>query len=150
VLETQITSDANSFANILAKYRSQWADPSAFRERRLTTFFKEMNRHLFGQLRDHLMDLGLNDLIVTAPGPLYGVPFDVLEKPNDAGYLTASNLRIRFAPSLAVAANIARHPRSGSEKLLAVGYLGDDLPNVSEEIDAIRRAWGKNVTARAQ
>jgi len=137
-------SAATDFVDLHVKYRTDITQPDPSREQKLNQYFEVVDPLLFAPLRHTLAQLGITEAIAMVPGPLYGVPIDIEAsiKPK----MTASPIRVRYVPSLGVAADLLHSRPAGNGRLLIVGYSGDDLPAVSEEVQAIAQVWGGKVT----
>jgi CHAT domain-containing protein len=56
---------------------------------------------------------------------------------------------LSYVPSISVAGDLAKGSVESYPKVLVIGYLGSDLPEVANEITHIRQAWGSQVNVLA-
>ncbi|MGO8316065.1 CHAT domain-containing protein [Rhizobium johnstonii] len=140
LIHTEISrEDAAQFSELFDKLRNALLQPSAFRERRLTRALAILDRIMFAPIRQKLLASNIKDVMVALPGPLYRVPFD-LEIRSD-GTITASELCVRYIPSVRVAATLLPSNTQQIHRLLIVGYAETDLAAAVDEIDGLTKVW---------
>ncbi|MDG0852217.1 CHAT domain-containing protein [Roseateles puraquae] len=128
----------------LTDYRQDMSKPGINRNRALTEFFRELDPIVFEPMRKLLQEEGVNDVLLVTPGLLNGLPFDVAAGSATAQQPARSRHRVRQLPSLAVAHDICLRQRNRNGRLLIVGYEGDDLPRVADEVQTLRDAFREN------
>lgn len=148
ILETWKLGEHTStpIAQDIIHFRNDGVRPGATRERDLHSFFERMDGALFGRLRAKLKSEHIHDVIIITPGPLYGLPVEVALTKTDSGkpFFSRAPLRVRYLPSLGVAADLIGSRKHGNGRLLIVGYAGDDLPGVKEEMRQLQSIFDRS------
>jgi hypothetical protein len=115
--------------------------PSPLRNKRLTLSARDGYRYLFQPLEERLLTLGVKRVGICAAGPLTGVSFESFSTRERADWCIADDFDVFYVPSLATAKTMASYDGAGGSTLLIIGYSGGDLPEVDNEIEAIRSVW---------
>lgn len=127
----------------LVSLANQLLEPSPLREGRVRAISALATEVLLEPPLRALADAGLQRLAVSLPAILLRVPLE-------AGLLDGKPLVDQFAlaytPSLGALGDLTeREHKHRPQRLLVVGYGGDDLSAVEDELDQICKAWGTGV-----
>jgi tetratricopeptide (TPR) repeat protein len=116
-------------------YRTHACEPGPQREPALREPLGKFDALICAPVRRILAEKDIADAILIVPSLLLGMPFDIV-----------SDCAIRYVPSLGVVADLSERMTQGSNRLLVVGYAGEDLPAIAAEIQEIRENWKGQVT----
>jgi len=96
----------------------------------------------------------VTQLLLSVPGDFSGLPFEAFTKDLDGAVLKLGGTEMScvLVPSLRIANDLLQRrqalPARSADAIraLAVGYQGDDLPDVGKELDALKALWGTRLT----
>jgi tetratricopeptide (TPR) repeat protein len=117
-----------------------YGSPSPLRNKRLTIASWEAYRDFFAPIEDRLHSLGARRLAICAAGMLSSVSFETISDRKRPGWFLANDFDVCYLPSVGLASGFTGYGQS-EKSLLMIGYSGQDIPGVDDEIEAIRIAW---------
>lgn len=147
-LDVQAASWAADVDHLVTSILLTPLEPSSWRERRLQTIDGWARRCLWEPLSDTLKDLGVSDVVVSPPGLLSLVPFEAMVENGSEGRGDAPT--VTYLPSLRLGADlhasVSRFRGREAGRVLAIKYRGHDLPQVTEELEMLRKLYGDDLS----
>jgi tetratricopeptide (TPR) repeat protein len=137
------------FMKNLGDYNSRVLDPTPLRERRLKKQCEANHRSFLQPIISVLRKHRIDRVGISAPGFLSLLPFEAFSAADEAGIARdfVDEFQVFYLPSLTLGTDLIR-PRTERKdsRLLAVGYLDEDLPNTRIELDFLKETWGDRMT----